>query len=161
MKRLSIVIALLVISFGLSLAFAATTKLGGRARNNYQQNRPPPPMPPRNSNVGRADPDPRASPTPCPSLRDCTAAENDTPTQLHVEFPGPDGMTLHGHLCVPGVNTKGELDAVTKKFSLMIYNHGSEPDPKGVPQLARLYVNHGFVFFAPDRHGQGLSKDAG
>ena len=161
MKRLSIVIGLLVVSFALSLAFAATTKLGERARNNYQQNRQlPPPMPPRNSNVGRG-PHPRPSPTPCPGLRECTAAENDTPTQLHVEFPGPDGMTLHGHLYVPGVNTKTELAAVTKKFPLMIYNHGSEPDPKGVPQLARLYVNHGFVFFAPDRHGQGLSKDAG
>src|SRR5947207_15747085 len=106
MKKLSIIIAFLVISVGLSLAFAATTKLGDRVGNNFQQNRPrtPPPMPPRNSNVipGHR---PSPSPTPCPGLRECTAAENDTPTQLHVEFSGPDGMTLHGHLYVPGVNT--------------------------------------------------------
>jgi dienelactone hydrolase len=70
-------------------------------------------------------------------------------------------MTLHGHLYVPGVNTKAELAAVNKRFPVMIYNHGSEADPKGVPHLAKLYVDHGFVFFAPDRHGQGLSKDAG
>jgi dienelactone hydrolase len=189
MKRLSIVIALLVISFGLSLAFAATTKLGGHARNNYQQNRPlSPPMPPRNSNVGR-EPHPRASPTPCPGLRECTAAENDTPKQFHVEFPGPDGMTLHGHMYVPGVSTQAQFDALTKSpasgqghiveatpkvestvggivalkrmYPAVIYNHGSELDPKGVPSLAKLYVDHGYVFFAPDRHGQGLSKDAG
>ncbi len=185
MKTPLAAIALLIISVGLDLAFAAGTKPGAQASNDFQQNRPrtPPPMPPRNSNGPRPHPTP--SPTPCPAIRECSAAENDTPTQLHVEFPGPNGMTLHGHLYVPGVNTLAELKSwplpptplirsteatrvnpneivkVTKKFPVMIYNHGSEPDPKGVPHLAKLYVDHGFVFFAPDRHGQGLSKDAG
>ena len=47
------------------------------------------------------------------------------------------------------------------KFPAMIYNHGSDLNPDGVPHLAKLYVDHGFIFFAPDRRGQGLSKDAG
>ncbi|MDT5121100.1 MAG: carboxymethylenebutenolidase [Acidobacteriota bacterium] len=164
MKRQTTIIALVVISFGLSLVFAANTNLGARASDDSQQNRPrtpPPPLPPRNSNGTRPYPTPTPKPTPCPGIRDCTAVENDTPKQLHVAFPGPDGMTLHGHLYVPGVTTEAELAAVTKKYPVMIYNHGSEPDPKGVPHLAKLYLDHGFVFFAPDRHGQGLSKDAG
>jgi dienelactone hydrolase len=95
-------------------------------------------------------------------------------------------MRLHGHLYVPGVNTRAELEALSnppsapggrvtkatpvskaglpqlrKLFPAMIYNHGSELDPNGVPRLAKLYVDNGYVFFAPDRHGQGLSKDAG
>ena len=57
-----------------------------------------------------------------------------------------------------GVST---LPNVTKLYPAVIYNHGSEPDPKGVPSLAKRYVDLGYVFFAPDRHGQGLSKDAG
>jgi dienelactone hydrolase len=87
--------------------------------------------------------------------------ENNTPAQVHVEFPGPDGMTLHGHLYVPGVSNQAELAAVKKKYPAIIYNHGSELNPNGVPFLAKLYLDHGYIFFAPDRHGQGLSKDAG
>ncbi|MFN2597924.1 MAG: alpha/beta hydrolase family protein [Pyrinomonadaceae bacterium] len=101
------------------------------------------------------------APHQCPGVRECTDAENDLPTQLHVEFPGPGGMTLHGHLYVPGVTTREELRNVARRYPAMIYNHGSEQDPKGVPHLAKLYVDHGYVFFAPDRHGQGLSADAG
>lgn len=162
MKRPTIVIALVAICFGLSLALAASSSLSARVSGDSQQNRSrtPPPLPPRNSN-GAGHPYPTPSPTPCPGIRECTAEENDTPKQLHVAFPGPDNMTLHGHLYVPGVRTEDELAAVTKRYPVMIYNHGSEPDPKGVPYLAKLYLDHGFVFFAPDRHGQGLSKDAG
>jgi dienelactone hydrolase len=163
MKRPLTAIALLIISVALGLAFAANTKPGARASNDSQQNRPqtPPPLPPRNSNGTHPVPTPTPKPTPCPGIRDCTAEEDNTPPQLHVAFPGPDNMTLHGHLYVPGVSTEAELAAVTKKYPVMIYNHGSEPNPKGVPHLAKLYLDHGFVFFAPDRHGQGLSKDAG
>jgi dienelactone hydrolase len=135
MKRLTVGVVLLLIVVGLSWSFAKSSVGGG-----YK---------------------PLSSPTPCPGLRECTAAENDLPTQLQVAFPGPANMTLHGHLYVPRVTTKAELDAVSRRFPVMIYNHGSEADPKGVPHLAKLYVDHGFVFFAPDRHGQGLSKDAG
>src|SRR6185503_6856029 len=97
-------------------------------------------------------------------------------------------MILHGHLFVPGINTKADLDALSnpprssngevtqvqpeaqpappqlslkKLFSVVIYNHGSDPNPDGEPSIAKLYVDQGFAFFAPDRHGQGLSKDAG
>jgi dienelactone hydrolase len=162
MKRTTIIFALAVICSGLSLVFAAGSNLGARASDDFQQNRrrTPPPMPPRNSNYP-GHPYPTPSPTPCPGIRECTAEENDTPKQLHVAFPGPENMTLHGHLYVPGVSTQAELAAVRKKYPVMIYNHGSEADPKGVPYLAKLYLDHGFVFFAPDRHGQGLSKDAG
>jgi dienelactone hydrolase len=189
MTRLSIVIALLVISFGLSLAFAATTKLGGHARNNYQQNRQlPPPLPPKNAGHPSHDPEPRASPTPCPGVIDCTAWNNSEPKEIPVEFPGPDHMTLGGHLYVPGVNSRADLDALSNPpspgrrigeagpvkpktpqelhplkllYPVVIYNHGSEENPTGVPALAKLYVDKGFAFFAPDRHGQGLSKAAG
>src|SRR5436305_4874285 len=114
MKRLTIIIALFIISFGLSLVFAASSRLDGTLNSRSQQNRPipPPPLPPRNSNGPRPHPTPR--PSPCPEIRECTAAEDETPQQLQVTFPGPDGMTLHGHLYVPGVNTKAELAAVTK-----------------------------------------------
>jgi dienelactone hydrolase len=166
MKRTTIIIAIIVICFGLSLVFAANTRPGASASIDYQQNQnrprtPPPPLPPRNSNGTHPVPTPTPQPTPCPGIRECSMTEDDTPTQVHVAFPGPDGMTLHGHLYVPGVKRKDELASVTKKYPVMIYNHGSEPDPKGVPYLAKLYLDHGFVFFAPDRHGQGLSKDAG
>lgn len=73
----------------------------------------------------------------CPGLREYTEEENNTPPEVQVEFPGPNGTTLHGHLYVPGVSTKEGLAAVTKKYPAMIYNHGSEPDPKGVPSLAK------------------------
>src|SRR3954463_10053345 len=130
MKRRTIILALISISFGLSLVFAATSRLDGTLNSRSQQNRsiPPPPLPPRNSNGPRTHPTP--TPTPCPAIRECTAAENETPKELQVAFPGPDGMTLHGHLYVPGVSTKTELAAVAKKYPVMIYNHGSALNPK-------------------------------
>ena len=158
-KRLTIIVFLLIAGIVSTLPLPANME--GQLHSHARPTPTPPgPLPPRNSN-NPDDPRPRPSPTPCPGLRECTAEENKTPPQLHVEFPGPNGMTLHGHLYVPGVNTKAELAAVTKRFPAMIYNHGSEPNPKGVPSLAKLYIDHGFVFFAPDRHGQGLSKGAG
>jgi dienelactone hydrolase len=116
----------------------------------------------------------------CPGLSDCTAWNNSLPNQFHVAFPGPDNMTLHGHNYVPGVNTEAQFAALTKStnstlqqpsanppapltkhYPAVIYNHGSELNPHGNPSLAKFYVEQGYVFFAPDRHGQGLSKDAG
>src|SRR5256885_15052949 len=47
-----------------------------------------------------SDPSPGA--TPCPGMRECTAAENDTPSELQIAFHGPNNITLHGHLYVPG-----------------------------------------------------------
>jgi dienelactone hydrolase len=94
-----------------------------------------------------------SSPPMCHGMRECTDSEKKTPRPLTVAFPGPDGMTLHGYLYVPG--------ASSKKYPAMIFNHGSEECPSAFKQLARLYVDHGFVFFVPHRHGQGLSKNAG
>jgi dienelactone hydrolase len=158
MKTLATIAILLIVGGCLSLSLPFGTQ---------GQNRGPQKRAPRNANGSGADPNPRPSPIPksnptsCPGLRSCTAAENNTPSQIVVEFPGPDNMTLHGHLYAPGVSSKAQLDALSKTFPVMIYNHGSEKHPDGVPALARLYVDHGFVFFAPDRHGQGLSEDAG
>jgi carboxymethylenebutenolidase len=153
MKRRTTIVTLLVSIFGLSLVYAAKSNLGARLSNSET------PLAPRGSSDGGFEA--QSTATPCPGLRECTVAENDLPAQLQVAFPGPNNMTLHGHLYVPGVRTMAELAAVRRKFPVMIYNHGSEADPKGVPHLAKLYVDHSFVFFAPDRHGQGLSKDAG
>jgi carboxymethylenebutenolidase len=40
-------------------------------------------------------------------------------------------------------------------FPTVMWNHGSEKDPRAQPELARFYTQHGFVFFAPIRHGHG------
>jgi carboxymethylenebutenolidase len=44
-------------------------------------------------------------------------------------------------------------------FPAVIYNHGSEKDPRrcGPVELARAYVEHGYAFFAFQRHGHGQS----
>lgn len=129
-----------------------SVRVSGDGQINYQN------PPPRAANH---DPEPQTGPTPCPGLRVCTSEEDKVPAQVHVEFPGPNGMSLHGHLYVPGVSSLADLAAVKKKYPAIIYNHGSEANPNGVPYLAKLYLDHGYIFFAPDRHGQGLSKDAG
>jgi dienelactone hydrolase len=152
MKRPATIVILLVSIFGLSLACAAKSYRDGHLSDSQSA-----PL----GNSSRSEYEPQSTASPCPGLRECTVAENDLPTELQVAFPGPNNMTLHGHLYVPGASNMSELTGERRRFPLMIYNHGSEADPKGVPHLARLYVNNGFVFFAPDRHGQGLSKDAG
>src|SRR5262245_408433 len=40
----------------------------------------------------------------------------------------------------------------------VLWNHGSEKDPRAQPELARFYTEHGFVFFAPIRHGHGNTE---
>src|SRR5690242_12111824 len=101
MKRPAKIIALLISIFGLSLAYAAKSNLGARLFDNQP-------------NSSRSEYEPQATATPCPGLRECTAAENDLPLELQVAFPGPDNMTLHGHLYVPGVRTMSELAAVRR-----------------------------------------------
>ena len=56
------------------------------------------------------------------------------------------GRTLPGYLYRPSGD--GPHPAV-------IWNHGSEKEPRAQPELARFYVEHGFVFFVPIRHGHG------
>jgi len=47
-------------------------------------------------------------------------------------------------------------------FPAMIYNHGSEKFPGRChpPELARVYVEHGYLFFSFHRHGHGRSPGA-
>ena len=97
----------------------------------------------------------------CHGMRACTTKEKKTPPERIVAFPGANGMTLQGYLFVPDVGANQDLSTVTKKSPAMIFNHGSEECPSAFKQLARMYVEHGFVFFVPHRHGQGLSQDAG
>jgi dienelactone hydrolase len=40
-------------------------------------------------------------------------------------------------------------------FPAVIWNHGSERNPKAQPELARFYTQRGYVFFVPIRHGHG------
>jgi len=60
------------------------------------------------------------------------------------------GYTLSGCISRP---------AGAGPFPAVIYNHGSEKDPRrcGPPELARAYVEHGYLFFAFQRHGHGQS----
>jgi carboxymethylenebutenolidase len=64
-----------------------------------------------------------------------------------VKYPA-DGRELPGYLYRPG--GEGRHPAV-------LWNHGSEKDPRAQPELARFYTEHGFVFFAPIRHGHGTT----
>jgi len=57
-----------------------------------------------------------------------------------------DGRRLPGYLYRPP--GEGRRPAV-------MWNHGSEKEPRAQPELARFYTQHGFVFFAPIRHGHG------
>ena len=42
-------------------------------------------------------------------------------------------------------------------FRTVLWNHGSEPRPGWLPELAPLFVARGYVFFIPHRRGQGRS----
>src|SRR5262245_44338752 len=57
-----------------------------------------------------------------------------------------DGRSLPGYLYQP----KGD-----GAHPAVLWNHGSEKEPRAQPELARFYTEHGFVFFAPIRHGHG------
>jgi len=79
-----------------------------------------------------------------------TAPADDTPgSQEEVSFPG-DGDMLYG--CIQKPPGNGPFPAV-------IYNHGSEQRPGrcSPPELARTYVEHGYLFFSFHRHGHGRS----
>ena len=72
----------------------------------------------------------------------------------HVSFPGVNA-TLRGTLYTP----QG-----AGPFPALIYNHGSAPgnvNDVAFEELGPLFAARGWVFFAPHRHGQGLSFAAG
>jgi len=64
-------------------------------------------------------------------------------TAEKVEYPSGE-FKLPGYLYRPA--GKGPFPGV-------IWNHGSEKAPTAHPELARFYTQHGYVFFAPIRHG--------
>jgi dienelactone hydrolase len=71
-----------------------------------------------------------------------------------VSFPS-GSVTLGGTVYKP----QGE-----GPFPTVVYNHGSAPgsvNDLAFEQLGPLFVQHGWVFFAPYRRGQGLSAAAG
>jgi carboxymethylenebutenolidase len=45
-------------------------------------------------------------------------------------------------------------------FPAVIWNHGSERNPKAQPELARFYTQRGYVFFVPIRHGHARAPGA-
>jgi carboxymethylenebutenolidase len=57
-----------------------------------------------------------------------------------------------GNYMLPGYLYKPTGDG---PFPAVIWNHGSEKNPRAQPELARFYPSRGFVFFAPIRHGHG------
>ena len=69
--------------------------------------------------------------------------------KITVKFPGPDNMILHGYMHIPDGDGP---------FPVMIYNHGSEKDPKDQSDLPTFYTNHGYILFEPIRHGHGISS---
>jgi dienelactone hydrolase len=68
-------------------------------------------------------------------------------TAQNVKYPA-DGRELPGYLYLP----RG-----AGKHPAVLWNHGSEKEPRAQPELARFYTEHGFVFFAPIRHGHGTT----
>ena len=71
-----------------------------------------------------------------------------------VSFPS-HGKTLHGVLMKPDGDGP---------FPAILYNHGAAEgmlSSQAFEQIGPRFVDHGWVFFAPYRRGQGLSEDAG
>jgi len=68
-----------------------------------------------------------------------------------VEFSS-GGKILHGYFVKPEGNGP---------FPVIVFNHGSESDPKARWDLEKFYTDLGFILFEPHRSGHGLSADAG
>jgi carboxymethylenebutenolidase len=82
------------------------------------------------------------------------AQQSASSTPVRVSFPS-GSVTLGGTVYKP----RGE-----GPFPAVVYNHGSAPgsvNDLAFEQLGPLFVQHGWVFFAPYRRGQGLSAAAG
>jgi carboxymethylenebutenolidase len=62
-----------------------------------------------------------------------------------------------GEYLLPGYLYKPEGDG---PFPAVIWNHGSDKNPRAQPELARFYTAQGYVFFAPLRHGHGGAPGA-
>lgn len=66
---------------------------------------------------------------------------------VEVTFPSGN-LTLHGFLYKP---------AGAGPFPAILWNHGSERRPGWLPDLAPLFISHGYILFIPHRRGQGRS----
>jgi carboxymethylenebutenolidase len=64
-----------------------------------------------------------------------------------VSFPSGD-LTLGGWMWKP---------AGAGPFPAVLYNHGSEKLPGAKPEVARVFLQQGYVVFVPHRRGQGRS----
>ena len=76
------------------------------------------------------------------------AVAEGPPTNAILISYDSDGQTLHGFLYKP--DGPGPFPAV-------LWNHGSEERPGWQPELAKFYLEQGYVFFIPHRSGQGRS----
>ncbi|HUC54276.1 MAG TPA: dienelactone hydrolase family protein [Candidatus Cybelea sp.] len=76
-----------------------------------------------------------------------TALAQSPPAPVEVSFPS-GSLVLHGFLYKPEGNGP---------FPAVLWNHGSERRPGWLPELAPIFLNHGYVFFIPHRRGQGRS----
>lgn len=83
-----------------------------------------------------------------------TAWAEDAQAEI-VSFRGDSNRTLGGLIYKP--EGPGPYPA-------LIYDHGSAPGRQNdyaFERLGPMFTSHGWVFFAPYRHGQGLSAEAG
>jgi carboxymethylenebutenolidase len=84
----------------------------------------------------------------CPAFGQTNAKPvADEPKRELVAFTNGN-LKLNGWLYQP--EGKGPFPAV-------IYNHGSDKVPGWFPQVAQFYLDRGYVFFVPHRHGHGRS----
>jgi dipeptidyl aminopeptidase/acylaminoacyl peptidase len=91
-----------------------------------------------------------SSPEPAETATTASAAPEVAGGQ-HVTFKNGD-LTLEGYVFKP----QGD-----GPFPLLVWNHGSEQDPKPEGQfasIAAIYVPAGYVVFAPVRRGHGKSE---
>jgi len=76
------------------------------------------------------------------------------------QMPTPDTVTFNsGSLKLKGLLWR---PAGQGSFPAVLFNHGSEKNPERyLSQVAAPFLEHGYVFFAPFRRGQGLSVGQG
>ncbi len=73
----------------------------------------------------------------------CPAMAEFRKSAIEVEYPS-------GKLKLPGYLYKPAGDG---PFPAILWNHGSEKDPRAQAELANFYSSQGYVFFAPIRRG--------
>jgi dienelactone hydrolase len=94
--------------------------------------------------------EPSETKSPAPRLEQSPEARAFRQTAINVTFPS-QGQTLYGWIYKP---------AGDGPFPVVIWNHGSEQNPKAHPELGMFYTKHGFVLFLPVRDGHLPSPGA-